>query len=395
MLLNYAFYENIYMEGGKLKKRDLGLVIGVATVIFFLLFNIFVKNILNQYLLCILLILLLSLIYFRVGLEKNKLLNAKKILMVSLLITLSFLIIKYGIGLFTGFTSTPFLTKPLYVLKNTILIIVIISLIEIARYNIIVKSNRDKLLMVLFVILASLIDLTLAYSSFNDLSLRELINMLFMVLLPSIAKNIMLMSISNKYGYYPCLIYNLINYLYEFILPIIPNFNDFMNAAWNFITPIVILYLLRSLYEKKRLFVRKSKISNLITAISVIVIATLIVLNSNMFNYWIAVVATGSMTPTINVGDAIIVDKSVQKDLSKLKVGDVLVFKIKGLMYTHRIVSINESNGKYAISTQGDRVGNAIDSWTVTNDDVIGIVQYKIPYIGYPTVWLNRLTKEL
>lgn len=121
--------------------------------------------------------------------------------------------------------------------------------------------------------------------------------------------------------------------------------------------------------------------------------AILIALFSNLFPYWIAAVGSGSMEPTINIGDAIVVDKTVQDHLDRLSVGDVLVFKIKDTIYTHRIIELRETNGNYAITTQGDREGQAIDTWVVTNKDVIGIVKFKINYVGWPTVWLSRIVE--
>lgn len=142
--------------------------------------------------------------------------------------------------------------------------------------------------------------------------------------------------------------------------------------------------------KKKEKFREKKHIS--VLAIVIILLSLLVVLlNSNLFRYWMVAVGSGSMEPTINVGDIIIVDKQYQKRLDKLDVGDVLVFKIGKNIYTHRITKITENNGKYSINTKGDREGQMEDSWVVTNDDVIGVVKFKIKYIGYPTVWLSRI----
>ena len=117
----------------------------------------------------------------------------------------------------------------------------------------------------------------------------------------------------------------------------------------------------------------------------------MIALFSNLFPIWIAAVGSGSMEPTIMIGDAIIVDKSVAKDPSKLTVGDVLVFKIQDTIYTHRIIEIKKVNGNLAMITKGDREGQAVDTWVVTSENIIGRVKFKISYVGWPTVWLSRM----
>ena len=53
-----------------------------------------------------------------------------------------------------------------------------------------------------------------------------------------------------------------------------------------------------------------------------------------------------------------------------------------------------KEKGKYSISTKGDRKGQAVDSWLVSNDEVVGVVVAKVKYVGYPTVWLSRIMEE-
>lgn len=378
-----------------MKKSESNLIIGELFTIFFLLFDIFIKNILNKYLICLLLIVFLIYISFIIGIDRKRVLFTKKIIMYSIIITLSFLTIKYGIGLFTGFLMNPFNNFPMSMLKNSFSITVIIISLELVRYNIASKSNC-KLILILLVILSTLIDVSLSSSLVGNINLREIIEIVLTIFIPSLSKNIMLTLITKKYAYYPCMIYSLIMNLYIYIIPIIPDFNEFMDAVWEFVNPIIIIYFINSVLSSNKITYKKNNLLNIIaTYVLTIIIIVLVALNSNMFRFWIAVIATGSMTPTINVGDAVIVDKSVQKDLSKIREGDILVFQIKGYLYTHRIVKIDYVNNHYAILTQGDRVGNVIDNWVVTDENIIGIVKFKIPYIGYPTVWLNRLTKEL
>ena len=153
-----------------------------------------------------------------------------------------------------------------------------------------------------------------------------------------------------------------------------------------------------TLTKEKKVTIERKKakniFSNIFIGICVLLIVIIISLYSNIFSYWIAVVGSGSMSPTIQVGDAIIVDKTIKNHLENLKVGDILVFRMKDSIYTHRVVDIKEENSTYLISTKGDRKGQVIDNWTVKNDDIVGIVKFKVSYIGYPTVLLNRFIKE-
>lgn len=81
-------------------------------------------------------------------------------------------------------------------------------------------------------------------------------------------------------------------------------------------------------------------------------------------------VVTGSMEPSIHVGDCIIVEKT---NPDMLKVGDIIAFyssqpDIQGLAVTHRIVGFDRNLN---IITKGD--ANAVnDSYTVTPEQIIG-----------------------
>ena len=161
-----------------------------------------------------------------------------------------------------------------------------------------------------------------------------------------------------------------------------------------FITfPLILNMIITIEFEKEqKIDYRENKIKRILLPIVIgLFTITLVYLNSNLFRFWIVAVASGSMEPTIEIGDAIIVDKKYNKHLNELKEGDILVFKNDKKIYTHRIVRIKRENNQYSINTKGDRKGQTEDKWIVTNNDVIGVVKAKIKYIGYPTVWLSRM----
>lgn len=62
------------------------------------------------------------------------------------------------------------------------------------------------------------------------------------------------------------------------------------------------------------------------------------------------IIETGSMEPELKIGDVIIVKECTPKDL---KIGDIITFRSRGELITHRITDINEETGRY--STKGDR----------------------------------------
>ena len=100
------------------------------------------------------------------------------------------------------------------------------------------------------------------------------------------------------------------------------------------------------------------------------------------------------MEPTIKVGDVIYVDKSYHSKIDRIKEQDIIVFKINGNIYCHRVIKINQNNGNILLVTKGDREGQAIDTWTVTKNELIGRVDFRLKYIGLPSVWLKNLIER-
>ena len=99
--------------------------------------------------------------------------------------------------------------------------------------------------------------------------------------------------------------------------------------------------------------------------------------------YGILEVVSGSMEPTINIGDLIVINTKA-KDFEK---NDIITFyDVNGSFVTHRLVKIKDDK----MITKGDN-NNVEDEGEVTISDVVGIVEYIVPVIGYPTVWLNEL----
>ena len=378
----------------KLSEKKI-LVLEMLSIIVLLL-NVFAKNIMDEWTINIFLIVTFAISIFLLGFEKNKIIDKKKVLVMVILYSISILIVLYGIGMFLGFVKSAYSSNIIVMFVNILPITIMTILSELLRYNILKKSNGKKLIFVLSILMFTLVYMTPIIGSYDLTDLQKVLELGTVMLLPQIARNYLLSDFSFKYGYIPCIIFQLITSLYVYIFPFYPDLDLYLESVINFLLPLLIRYVVDLNFEKeqKQDFKDKHIASRIITVIFSIIILLIVSLCSNLFRYWIAVIGSGSMHPTIKVGDAIIVDKYYQKHLDKLKKGDVLVFQIKGTIYTHRIVNIKQDNGNYQILTKGDRKGQAQDDWIVKNEDVVGLVKTKIPAIGRPTVWLNRLLEE-
>ena len=103
------------------------------------------------------------------------------------------------------------------------------------------------------------------------------------------------------------------------------------------------------------------------------------------------VIVSPSMVPTINVQDAIIIQRT---DSDDLKQGDIISYMgrdpyYSGKVITHRIIGIEEAeDGRLLYRTKGDN-NNVADATLVDEDDVYGKVLFRIPYLGYIRQFLS------
>ena len=105
------------------------------------------------------------------------------------------------------------------------------------------------------------------------------------------------------------------------------------------------------------------------------------------FRFYSVAIASGSMAPEIKKGDIAIVDKKYS--YKKLKKGEVIAFKHEDIIVVHRLAKKVKINGEYLYYTKGD-ANSHIDDFVLEKDNIIGKVKFKIPYLGYPTVWFNK-----
>lgn len=90
------------------------------------------------------------------------------------------------------------------------------------------------------------------------------------------------------------------------------------------------------------------------------------------------IVMSGSMETNIMTGDLVVVKET---NLDTLKEGDIIAFKEGKIVITHRIVDIYEENNEIRYITKGDN-NNTEDKGYVTNSQIEGLYQFKIPRLG-------------
>lgn len=379
-----------------MKKGYTKVLIIEAIMIVFLLFNSFIANILSNYLLVLFLFLSLCLYKIFFDFEKDKHRNTKDIILYLIIYLLIVFILYYVIGIFTGYVRVPSYYN-LYGFSNFILPTVLIIIIsEFLRYQLLRKSEGNSKLIVLTTILFVLVDIsnTIYFADFS--SAYNTIVFIGLTLLPSIGKNIFSSYTSINTGYMPAIILNLCIGLYKYLLPILPDFNEYFQSMFSLIILTLLTFILSKILKKNSNEEEEidSKYSGKFIVFAylaeILIAMVLIYFLSGYFRYYAIAIASNSMYPTFERGSVAIIRKIEDNNYDDLEIGDIIAYHYENKIIAHRIAKITEIGENRYFYTKGDE-NEDIDNYVIRQDMIMGTINTYIPFIGYPTVWINEL----
>ena len=235
-----------------MKKSYIKLII--FSFIFILLFflNSLKFHFLNQTKLNIILILLLGLTYLLFGFEKNRKRYWKDVVLEIVITLLAFFLIYYLSGIIIGFAKT----KNYFTLisfKNFIFpVFIYIILKEYLRYQLVMKASEEKKLIYLVCLFFIILENTVPFSIHPLVFNQEMFLFLALTFLPSITENILCTYLTLNFGYIPGMIYLWIMKLYFYILPLIPNPNEYIYSMIFFLLPVFVLFRIKTWQKKDR-----------------------------------------------------------------------------------------------------------------------------------------------
>ncbi len=221
-------------------------------------------------------------------------------------------------------------------------------------------------------------------------SFNIFIDVVAQVFLPAIVANVLYTYLSKRYGIFPNVGYRLFVGLFPLIIPFVSAIPDALYSVVKLLIPIIVYAFINLLYGKKRRYAlgKKHIAEYIVSGICVMIAILYVMLISCQFTFGLLVIATPSMTGELNKGDAIIY-KAYEND-RKIEVGQILVFEKDGSTIVHRVADIEIINGQARYITKGD-ANEDNDSGYITMSNIVGVVEAKVPFVGFPTLWLRSL----
>ena len=172
------------MKGGK-KLTSLQLF-----TLFILIINAFYKDIFSNLGMAIFITIIFVISYFLLGFEKERFNNKKKNVRILLILTISLLTIKYGLGIITGYLYSPYNRTFIGIIRNTFPIAYLLIVSEFLRYNFTTKGKFIN--HILTVVIFTLVYLNITTNLIGLTSLKQIVILVTTDILVTLFENIAL-----------------------------------------------------------------------------------------------------------------------------------------------------------------------------------------------------------
>ncbi len=294
----------------------------------------------------------------------------------------------YLTGFSFGFarsSSVGWITLPEYILP----IASIIISTEIIRGVLAVQNAKGSGVLCYFICVCSEL---LAFGDIAGImNFNLFMDFLGITVFPAVVANLLYQYLAKRYGIYPNIAYRLIIGLYSYVFYYVSAMPGALYAFARLIIPLAIYFFIDSVFEKKIKYAKKkkSRLAPIALVLSLVLMLSVVMIISCRFRFGMLVIATDSMTGEINKGDAIIYESYGSQPID---VDQVIVFDSDGRRTVHRVIEIKRINSQNRYITKGD-ANEDPDSGYVTDADIIGVCKFKIPYLGYPSLWLRETLK--
>lgn len=330
-----------------------------------------------------------ALAYFKLGFRKDNnscKYNAIQITIIGIMI---FVLLTYLSGLFFGFLKNSYSLEFKSIILNSYSTLIMIVCEELIRWMIATKCRIDRRPLYIITILFIALDIILAYNGAIKGAEATFI-FLATICASSVSRNLFASYVCYKVSYLPGMIMRLFFGLYIYIVPLFPDYGNYIASVLGVVFPYIIYMFISKLvqYAEKQRPPRIKKVLWYINIPLILVFLFVVSLVSGLFRYQIMAIGSGSMEPVIYRGDAVVFEKIDNPE--EVHVGDILVLKHDGIYVTHRVKNITRNGKDFVFKTKGDN-NQKEDSYTTTQKEMVGIVKFNVKYIGYPTLWIQAL----
>jgi signal peptidase len=314
-----------------------------------------------------------------------------QVVLIMTVIALLYVMLYYLSGLSFGFFKNPYRLTMENFFRFFLPVAAIVFFTEVIRF--ITLSQESKLASGLCWLSCVMAEMLICSNLLAVNSFVDFMDLVAGAMLPAIIANSLYHYLSRRYGFWPNLIFRAVTTLYAYTFPIISGISDSLVNFARLLIPIAIYFFIDALFEKKRRFALQKLgrfqrvFSRALTILVLIIMVGTVMLVSNQFRFGAYVIATESMTGELNKGDVAICERYEGQSVQE---GQIIAFEQSNSTLIHRVVDIQVINGVTRYYTKGD-ANEDMDTGFITDANILALINYKVPMLGYPTLWMRSL----
>ena len=287
-------------------------------------------------------------------------------------------------GLFSSFGKSPYSFTPLGIITNLFFVGSMLIGMELSRAWLINRLGRRHTFFALAFIALLYTLLSIPLTQITGLKPElESITFLNSTCLPLLAENLLASFLALLAGPLPAIAYRGMLQGFWWFCPILPDLPWAFKGLIGTALPIIGLVVVNSFYspQPRHRQARRAREGSLAGWIVTTVIAVAIIWFAvGLFPIHPSLVGSGSMRPTMDAGDVVII---VKVPADKVKPGDIIQFRREEkITMMHRVVEIRETEGAKLFITKGD-ANDEPDADPVIAENVVGKLVFTIPKIGW------------
>ena len=378
-----------------MKVFDKKVIIVYALLSLYILLNsFFISDITKYYSLYInpifwMILTIVTLILF--GKYEIRYKNIRDKIQIILIIMLTYILLYFLSGLLFDFTKNIYSTKIVSILKNIWAFVSIIIFKEYIREKLIQNSGKRIIYPILITALFIISDIEIFSINYYMESSELFFKHFFSIIFPIITLNVVATYLVCVGGYKASIAFRIPLMLIKLLIPIQPNLDWFMLGLFEGILPVVVYLIINRFHLERVNKSSRKEIRDSNPVYKIVLLAVLVIFGffvGGIFKIKPVAVMSGSMEPIFYRGDIVVVEK-VEENFHKLKLYDIIEYRLDDRIVLHRIVKIEEKEGKLVFITKGDN-NELEDPKPVETSQINGKVKFVVKYIGYPSVLLNE-----
>ena len=340
-------------------------------------------------------------IYLEGGLSKVLSRTNSRIAFMALLSAAFQIFIMIDAGLINGFGNSPLSFEPTFLFINFIHVTSTLLGMELSRGYLVrnLKRKKPTLSLVIITALYTLTNVSIgAMLNFKD----PLVYSKYMgkTVLPTVTGNLLATYAAQIGGPLASLAYQAPLKYFKWFSPILPNLPWGYESIIGVMTPTIGFVVVASATKRMDLLragiISRTRMSstpnNGESVKGWLIISIFFVMatwaSTGLLGFYPTVIASGSMRPTMDVGDMAIVVKVDPKDITA---GDIIQYWNDDAMFLHRVLETYRGDEGHFYVTKGD-ANSVIDIDPVYEGQIKGKLIFTLPKIGWISIYLKRIT---